>query len=166
MDPLTHAAVPAAALLLARRSRREAVLAGMGGLLPDIEKGVQGVLLFLPGSHSLHFQHGGTHSLLGAALVAGAGACFMARDRGAAFTALLMGTWSHVLLDLLNHPWAVRPFLPLSAWAVPLQEIPGSPWIRLALLGLAGAVLAAGWRRIGRSPDAPDPGSLSSDGPP
>ena len=41
MDPLTHFAAPAAAVLALRGRRGEAALAGLGGLLPDVEKGVQ-----------------------------------------------------------------------------------------------------------------------------
>ena len=82
MDPLTHFAAPAAIVLGAGGRRDAAVLAGFGGLLPDVEKGVQACCEFV-GSDFLLFKHGGTHSLIGTALLAWSAAMFLTGDRRA-----------------------------------------------------------------------------------
>lgn len=130
MDPLTHLTLPAAATLAGRRDFRTALLAALGGLLPDVEKGFQLLFAWLPGGYDTFFKHGGTHTVPGAALLCVTAALFLSRDRLRGFTYLLLGAWMHVGLDLLQSPWAVRPFLPFScvavehtgwSWVLPLQ---------------------------------------------
>lgn len=150
MDPLTHLAVPAALALALGARRDDAVLAGLGGLLPDLEKGLQVAFSFLPGSHYLLFKHGGTHTLLGAALLALSAALFVRQGRWRAFGFLLLGAWSQVVLDAVSAPWGVAPLLPFSLWRIERHGFPWSTPLQVALLVLAALGIGREvlrWRR-------------------
>jgi membrane-bound metal-dependent hydrolase YbcI (DUF457 family) len=113
-------------------------------MLPDIEKGVQAVYEFA-GSDFLLFKHGGTHSILGAVLLAGTAALLMAEDRQRGFWLFLMGTLSHLPLDAVSSRSGVAPFLPWSPWRVAGLSFLDAPLRILALAGLA-VLLHRFWR--------------------
>jgi LexA-binding, inner membrane-associated putative hydrolase len=133
MDPLTHFAAPAALVLAVGGRREAAVLAGFGGLLPDVEKGVQ-AFYELVGSDFLLFKHGGTHSVLGAMLIAGSASLFLAERRWRGFWLVLVGTFTHLALDVISNSSGIAPLLPYSPWRLAIRGFPEMPLRAIALL--------------------------------
>jgi len=150
VDPVTHIVVPAAIALAARARREDAVLAGLGGILPDLENGIYVLFSFLPGSHYLLLKHGGTHTFVGAALVALAAALFLKDRRLRAFGFLLLGTWTQVALDIVTNPWGMRFLMPFSGYRIARLGFPWEVPLHVGLLLFAAVVIGWEVRRFRR----------------
>jgi hypothetical protein len=107
-DILTHLMVGASVALLVRRNdnRAEQLLIVLGALLIDIERPVSWLL---EGTEFDLLSLGSAfHSILGAVVLSYfAAACFVMKDTPfkTRFMLILLGTSSHLMLDLVMYPW-------------------------------------------------------------
>jgi membrane-bound metal-dependent hydrolase YbcI (DUF457 family) len=94
----------------------------------------------------LLFKHGGTHSIVGAVLLASTGALLMAEDQRRSFWLFLLGTLSHLPLDTVSSRSGIPPFLPWSPW-----RAAGLEYLDVPLRVLALASAAALWLHLRRT---------------
>ena len=148
MDPLTHVVVGRAlAAAAARRDRRQSFALGAAAILGALSPDTDSVVAFAGWDRYLRVHQFGTHSLLGAVVMAGctAGVVWLFH-RGTHFTALLgaatAGAISHITLDLacgalIAIAWPVSD----RRFSVPLVAM-ADPW----LVGICTGGLFALWR--------------------
>jgi hypothetical protein len=107
-DLLTHVIVGLSAglLLYERESRESIVLIVLGSILIDIERPITWILQFI-GIQSVSLTQG-FHSILGAILLSFVVASLVetnSTSRLQRFRLVLLGTATHLLLDMTMYPW-------------------------------------------------------------
>lgn len=148
MDPVTHAVAARMAASIGRPalSRWTAALAVVAGLAPDVDA----VLMPVGWDVYLRVHESGTHSLLGAALLAALLAALTRRISGTPYRPLLeaalAGVVTHIVLDVVSGA-IVQPAWPFmhgrtTAGLVAMAD----PWLAVPLAAALLAALVARWR--------------------